>query len=1240
MINNNELMISNKSYINKDFASIYPELLDYVKILTNKWNPQTSNESDPGVVLLKLLGFMGDKLDYNIDKNALENFVLSCTQESSMRKNLAPLGYSMRYYQSAETYVQFTYIGDKLDSNSTGKSFTIDRFSKITTDDGSIQFITKKPVTISAKNVPYGCLAIQGEINTLKVGDSDIIQLENIDANNRLYFPTSMVAENGVFVANVDNPEDFWEKEDNLNVLTPHQKAFLFGFDSARGLPYIEFPGDISDLIKNGLKIQYITTRGLDGNISAKMLTKLVSVDSLPISGTSDETISFKDEDESSLLLIKNESASINGANPETINDAYNNFKKTIGTFDTLVACRDYANYIYNMVNTATDSYVVSNVQVSDRRDDITYSTSVVSYGEYGQYKVNVKNTVNEDVNAFHLFLYPLKPITSYTVEGYNESFEPLLSTTYITRDLELSKCLSHDYYSSSKPNYDSDVYAFKNMLKLNAKIATTYKVNAYERKDIIANVISALIKKFNARNVDYGYEIPYDEILKTMESADQRISYVNLLEPELKTRVMARELIPDLEGNEVDLISSSGLDYILSLLAHNVLSGKVSLFDYDDDFNYDFGQKQIQGKQMKLTKLKSISTETKIELQSGKEGSLHNNEVIQMLAPSLISEISYTAYTGYHYKGNEIKNGTNYRLGEGEELWIYYTDSATKEVVVKKYGVNDIIQPKGFGLFGLKPTQEGSGVSRTFIYNGVEQTLNFIMTAASQSIEIRRLNATMFAKPTNFYWIRNNSTNSLFTDADAIKKIKDGKKVVTGYSTILGDGEYLFYTDEGFNNLVSLGSGTTIETNITNLDPNVFNALFSAQLVTYEEIESEGLLSLKEKWKYINLTKDAIGEQGQGTYIKAQENTILTLTKGDKITWTKEPDSEVGTLTLGNRLQPISGTIKYQISGETSPHDLEQYNLGDDDTKWKIKSRLDIDSGKDYSQSIEDNRQTITFTPESESDAPITLNKVGQRFNLNENYQFLGSDYIDVTSKDIITNDTLYPFSVYCYELQTIDDKVVKPLDRDSDGYASVSIKNGQTFDYDVPIISNEHKLLMVYATLGKGVSELTLASTDGGIKRYNFEGSEFGPSLELTASGMYTLELEPGVSHLKISSDSNEVSVVVLDYLRYINGLNTQLGINDDLASKISYSEHKYTKSEIEKRLLDTIRDLDDKSPNPKFYYTNRIRNSQVIEQDNLLNPLAFYDVNNIANKFTISQIDMSTISTDIDILRSSRL
>ena len=55
MINQEELNISNKSYVNKDFQKVYPEILELAKSLSPKWDPSTSNESDPGVVLLKLL---------------------------------------------------------------------------------------------------------------------------------------------------------------------------------------------------------------------------------------------------------------------------------------------------------------------------------------------------------------------------------------------------------------------------------------------------------------------------------------------------------------------------------------------------------------------------------------------------------------------------------------------------------------------------------------------------------------------------------------------------------------------------------------------------------------------------------------------------------------------------------------------------------------------------------------------------------------------------------------------------------------------------------------------------------------------------------------------------------------------------------------------------------------------------------------------------------------------------------
>ena len=210
MINENELLISNKSYVNKDFASIYPELLDIIKTLTNKWDPESSNESDPGIVLTKLLAFIGDKLSYNTDKNVLECFMPSCTQEESMRKLCSMMGYNMGYYHAAETYVTFTYTGDELKSDGS-LYFTLPALSTVVAsdDDEGITFVLVEDATINTRGTSVTKRALQGNVQELNVGDTNIIQLSNIDDNNRIYLPSLLVAENGIFIKNI-NSKSYW----------------------------------------------------------------------------------------------------------------------------------------------------------------------------------------------------------------------------------------------------------------------------------------------------------------------------------------------------------------------------------------------------------------------------------------------------------------------------------------------------------------------------------------------------------------------------------------------------------------------------------------------------------------------------------------------------------------------------------------------------------------------------------------------------------------------------------------------------------------------------------------------------------------------------------------------------------------------------------------------------------------------------------------------------------------------
>ena len=396
MITNKDIEINNTSYTQKDFAQIYPELVDLTKKLTNKWDPEYTNESDPGLVLLKLLAFIGDKNNYNIDKNILEQFITSCTQDVSMRNICEMLGYNIRYYRSATSDISFTYNtgdstlddilnlnqadGDPLDGFGSFKLCAFDT-SFITED--SIVYTLIEDIEITTDNRTSTKKVMQGQLKALNVNDSSTvsdatkIQLYNLDENNRIYFPESMVAENGIFINKLVYDEnlqnDAWRRVDNLNDQKLGQKVFKFGYDSKKALPYIEFPSDIANLIDDGLEIYYLVSDGVNGYVAPATLTKLNSYRF----ESGGEEVNITDLSEANYTI--NNSNSIGAEDPETIDEAYSNFKKTVGTFDTLVSCNDYSNAIYNYQDDETNTYIVSNVQATDIRTDPNRSINILT---------------------------------------------------------------------------------------------------------------------------------------------------------------------------------------------------------------------------------------------------------------------------------------------------------------------------------------------------------------------------------------------------------------------------------------------------------------------------------------------------------------------------------------------------------------------------------------------------------------------------------------------------------------------------------------------------------------------------------------------------------------------------------------------------------------------------------------------------------------------------------------------
>ena len=677
MASNKDLEISSMSYVNKDFASIYTDMLDLAKKITNRWDPSQSNESDPGVVLLKEAAFVADHNNYNIDKNILENFLPSATQDKSVRNICEMNGYTPRYYVAATGEVVLYYTFSDTDKR---KSFNVPRFTYvISNEDETVSYTQLTDMQIIAdensnSSIQTTCQFIEGTLQTLLINDSSTITMENLDDNNRVYLPEVMVAQNGIFVKNVNNEDynDYWERDNYLLTQPIGSRKFKLDYDSDMMLPYLEFPSDISNLIGDGLIVQYISTSGEAGNVSAGTLTKIISPTQVDITDQADGSVLSV---MSSNFELNNLGSISNGKNPETINEMYQSFKKTVGTFETLISCLDYSNYIFNMED-GNGNPLVSNVYVTDRRTDYNKACNVVTFDDDGIYfknisikpcKLSFKGIINDlppsadigdmyvlnttnpalyvytnsgfvhadtiNLNDFALLSAAMTPydiviyaLKTFAISDYNrrepsyafkESFKPIASSTQgaITTGIDDTKCISHTFKSADQ----DDVYCFKNYEPLKIVI-TPYNVieTKTEGDDIINNVTIAISKNFNPRHLNFGEDLNLSDVKKVIIDCDDRIKDVDITKL-YETNILDFTKAMNILGENRDITTTVGGSSILvDLVAKNVLAGRVCLFNFDNSFNITYGQSD--GKIIK--NISTITTELPIKVKQSENQS------------------------------------------------------------------------------------------------------------------------------------------------------------------------------------------------------------------------------------------------------------------------------------------------------------------------------------------------------------------------------------------------------------------------------------------------------------------------------------------------------------------------------------------------------------------------------------------------------------------------------------------
>lgn len=1235
--------LSGISYTNLDFQTIYPELLELAKKISYKWDPTQSNESDPGVVLLKLCAIVGDKCNYNADKNTLECFPETVTQISNARMLFEQLGYTMKWYKSATTNATLQWSGDSPDIRVV---YHIPQFSMVCDEDEKVVYTLLNEVSLDSDKSFTTCNIIQGVIQDYIINDNDVITIDNLDSNNRIYFSENNISTNGIFIINAGSIDenigtwerlDEWIRVDNLSSQKPGTKCYKYGLSTNNNF-YIEFPEDVAKLISGGIKIKYIVTDGEDGNVVKSQISKFYG----DVQGyilNDDGTINNGTLLNSSNVVISNNSSALNGENPESIEQAYKNYKKTIGVFNTLVTLQDYEDAIYK------SDYLCSNDVVTDRTNDIQSSWKIMTkannvsteytqiasdpsnlyatwessnssdiitgfnlityinklndedgdlsklmqprtisnyYSDWGFSGVddnsgsNIEVTLhnNEDkLTAFDLKLYLTKYVgtpsnsTQYnsTFDIYTDLFEGNASNDIIS-NVEAELYNNSSIQHNIKPLMVNKICLFKNKYPIKCRIVPQYKLTEKQIFDVKTNIKNSLYKHFNAREVNFGEEIDYNELYEVILNADTKIKNVFLDDIEYTTYAVYVDSSYIIHEVKISGDISTSQDVAAlqkEIWAKSVLAGRTQLLEIDTETTYKPNQ-AVGGNSY----IKSLSSETTIH----KNVPLLENEKVYFTAQSYIDDTTFSNGVIYLYSGNQISQNSTHQLTSGEKLiCLMSNDDDTNKYTFWQYAEGSYIKPSMTLTNNVSSNEYASiiiskcgnvqkgEITDSATISAIKSFRPTGILTATSTISIQRPAVENTSGKYFYYYIISNQTES--DENNIMYKFSFTVNNNTATYTV-GQNEYLICTDSSQSTLAIFGEGTKLS--VSNVTGSEY--YLTSPYTDYSNISEDGLNALDGIWTSIVKPID----------IKEQQ--FIVLGKGCSIT------SLTGTSEIKNAPATISAATYTDENGTS-------INLPSVTGNWEVYSRLNINSAKEHPQTLSTG-QTITLTFLDDSTEIIDE---GNIFQLDPPVNSQGGENLDMSVSKFISDSPSEYVKAFWYTENEVS--------------GVTTTDNYKTVHFSIPTEPIFTALNGCKLSPGDYIIPITTSADDVKVS-YNGDSAFISPIDDTS-----TVSLPKGTHYLKLSIGASDA---------YSKGfVFSNATANVDFGPIYAYEDNSLMPLSS---IIDEVKLYD---PNKKFDYT------YIVDPDiEIVNPLeatSFFNINHIFNKFVIPQIDTESFKDE---------
>lgn len=358
--------VNKTRYTHRDYESIKSDLIGAIPSLTQEWT--TREESDPGIVLIKLISMFGDTLSYNVDKIALELYIQTVTQRKNCAKILRLLGYKMHWYRSAKVVAHVRLVASQDIYSNVNHAILKPYVTQFTA--GQVKYTvvglnhSTNEIDIFSDQDTTAVYLVQGTPLTEKFTKTSLI-------NNRYYFGSTDLDESEIILEVTDTTKSSvtCTLTDSLYLVSSSRQIYFeFNVDEY-DRPYIELADNWADVAGTDactFTVTFLNSSGSRGNISANSFSNASNIEYSSDINFNNLVINNLDntkevDDDGNI-----DSYNSRGYDPQTVEEARRDSANYVFTHDTLVTSSDFEKACRRVDGITVSKLVDSQVVIND----------------------------------------------------------------------------------------------------------------------------------------------------------------------------------------------------------------------------------------------------------------------------------------------------------------------------------------------------------------------------------------------------------------------------------------------------------------------------------------------------------------------------------------------------------------------------------------------------------------------------------------------------------------------------------------------------------------------------------------------------------------------------------------------------------------------------------------------------------------------------------------------------------